>query len=71
LTHHHAPEKQSTNSQDQERSLLARLALAKFLLLVAAAQVADQESQQLVVVEGVQVDTFTQHQHFLLQEATQ
>jgi hypothetical protein len=50
---------------------LVRLALAKFLLLVAAAQVADQEPQLLEAAAAVQVDTFTQHQHFLLQEATQ
>jgi hypothetical protein len=64
LTHHHAQEKQFTNSQDQERSLLARLALAKFLLLVVVAQVAAVLLQQLVVAVAAQVDIFILQAHF-------
>jgi hypothetical protein len=39
LTHHHAQERQSTNSLVQAQSQLALLVLVKFLLLAAVVQV--------------------------------
>jgi hypothetical protein len=64
LTQQAVLEKQFTNTQVQAQSQLARLALAKFLLLAVVAQVAAVLLQQLVVAVAAQVDIFILQAHF-------